>query len=274
MKYMSFSHDGRTSFGVMLSDTTLADLGSDATPDLASALSGGTPDLAAAPRRALSDVVLLPVIPRPGKVFCVGHNYEEHRVETNGPRVGHPPIFTRFADSLVAHDAPILRPWVSTMLDYEGELAVVIGKPGRHIAEADAMHHVAGYACANDATVRDWQRHTGQFTPGKNFPSTGGLGPWLVTPDEIADLDATTLTTRLNGQVMQHATLGQLIFPIPVIIAYLSTFTPLGVGDVIMTGTPGGVGARREPPVWMAPGDVVEVEISGVGLLRNSIAAE
>jgi 2-keto-4-pentenoate hydratase/2-oxohepta-3-ene-1,7-dioic acid hydratase in catechol pathway len=274
MRYVSFTYDGRTSFGAMLSDSVLADLGSAEVSDLATALATQMPDPANAPTLDLSDVTLLPVIPRPSKIFCVGHNYEEHRLETDGPRVGHPSIFTRFADTLVAHGAPIIRPQVSTMLDYEGELAVVIGKGGRHIAEDRAMSHIAGYCCANDATVRDWQRHTSQFTPGKNFPSTGGLGPWLVTPDEIVDLDAVTLTTRLNGKVMQHDTLMQLIFPIPVIIAYLSTFTKLEIGDVIMTGTPGGVGARREPPVWMVPGDIVTIDIAGVGLLSNHITVE
>ncbi len=230
MKYVSFSQDGRASFGAMVSETVLADLGSASVPDLATALARGLPDTAGVPELALCDVTLLPVIPRPSKVFCVGHNYEEHRAETNGPRVGHPPIFTRFADTLVGHGAPVIRPNVSRMLDYEGEFAVVIGKAGRHIAEADAPGHIAGYSCANDASVRDWQRQTAQFTPGKNFPATGGLGPWLVTPDEIADLDAVTLTTRLNGEVMQHASLAQLIFPIPTIIAYLSTFIPATVG--------------------------------------------
>ena len=230
MKYVSFIHNGRASFGVMLSETMLADLGSSDVPDLMTALTKEMPDAIDAPRLDLADVTLLPVIPRPSKIFCVGHNYEDHRVETNGPRVGHPPIFTRFADTLVAHGAPIIRPHVSTMLDYEGEFAVVIGKAGRHIREVDAMAHVGGYSCANDASVRDWQRHTGQFTPGKNFPSTGGLGPWMVTPDEVGDLSAVTLTTRLNGAIMQHAVLDQLIFPIPTIIAYLSTFTPLSVG--------------------------------------------
>ncbi len=274
MRYLSFTHAGRESFGVMLSETAFADLGTSEVPDLVAALATGFPPTDDAPRRELAEVTLLPVIPRPGKIFCVGHNYEEHRIETNGPRVGHPSIFTRFADTLIGHEAPIVRPNVSTMLDYEGELAVVIGKPGRMIDAGDAMGHVAGFACANDASVRDWQRHTGQFTPGKNFPATGGLGPWLTTPDEIADLDAVTLTTRVNGEVMQHASLAQMIFPIPVIIAYLSTFTPLGVGDVILTGTPGGVGARREPPVWLVTGDTVTVDIEGVGSLRNPVAGE
>ena len=274
MRYISYTHASRASFGALLSETLVADLGSTAVPDLATALAGPMPDTTAAPRLDLADVTLLPVIPSPSKIFCVGHNYEDHRIETDGPRVGHPSIFTRFADTLVAHKAPIILPSVSTMLDYEGELAIVIGKAGRHIAERDAMAHIAGYCAANDGTVRDWQRHTGQFTPGKNFPSTGGLGPWLVTPEEIADFDAVTLTTRLNGTIMQHASLGQLIFPVPTIIAYVSAFTPLSPGDVIMTGTPGGVGARREPPVWMVPGDFVTIDIAGIGELSNPIVAE
>ena len=274
MKYLSFRHAGRNSWGALLADGRVADLGSPATPDLLAALRNGLPTTDGAPTLALTDVDLLPPVTTPGKIFCVGHNYEDHRLETNGPRVGHPPIFTRFADTLVAHGSPIVCPKVSTMLDYEGELAVVIGKGGRHIAEADAMGHVAGYACANDASVRDWQRHTGQFTPGKNFPATGGLGPWLVTPDEVPDIQEATLTTRLNGEIMQQAVIAQQIFPIPVVIAYLSAFTMLSPGDLILTGTPGGVGASRKPPVWMRPGDTVEVEITGVGLLSNLIVAE
>jgi 2-keto-4-pentenoate hydratase/2-oxohepta-3-ene-1,7-dioic acid hydratase in catechol pathway len=246
-------------------------------PDLGSALREGM--IAELSAKAvfdlnLADVELLPVVTNPGKIFCVGHNYETHRQETGRAKVGHPSIFTRFADTLTPHGGPIVRPKVSTSLDYEGELAIVIGKAGRHISEADAMSHVAGFACANDASVRDWQWHTQQFTPGKNFPATGGLGPWLVTPDEIDDLDAVTVTTRLNGQVMQHASLADLIFPLPTIIAYLSAFTPLSPGDLILTGTPGGVGAKREPPVWMKPGDQIDVEISGIGLLSNTITQE
>ena len=279
MKLISFRAGERASYGAVAGDL-IADFGAIAgpqTPDLRAAIAQGR--LAelmglARPELPLSSVVLLPALPNPGKVFCVGHNYEAHRQETGRERVGHPSIFTRFADTLIAHGAPIIRPGVSTQLDFEGELAVVIGKGGRAISEADAMGHVAGFACANDASVRDWQRHTSQFTPGKNFPGTAPLGPWLVTPDEIADLDSVSLTTRLNGQTVQQATLADMIFPIPVIIAYLSAFTPLSPGDLILTGTPGGVGARREPPLWMKSGDVVEVEISGIGHLVNPIADE
>lgn len=281
MKFVTFEVDGRESWGV-LDGGAVRDLGrlhGPAIPTLKAAIAG--PGLAALGRMAdaapwidAAVVTWRPVVPDPGKIFCVGHNYESHRQETARAKVGHPSIFTRFADSLTAHKGPIIRPRSSTMLDYEGELAIIIGKGGRHIAEDQAMAHIAGFACANDASVRDWQWHTQQFTPGKNFPSTGALGPWLVTPDEIGDLDAVTVTTRLNGEVMQHASLADLIFPLPTIIAYLSGFTPLSPGDVILTGTPGGVGAKREPPVWMKTGDVVEVDIAGVGLLSNTVADE
>lgn len=279
MKLISFRRLGASSYGALKHDK-VADLGAVAgarAPDLVSALRESLlPDLTAGAAFdiPLAEVELLPVVPNPGKIFCVGHNYETHRQETGRAKVGHPSIFTRFADTLTPHGGPIVRPRSSTMLDFEGELAIVIGKGGRHIAEADAMDHVAGFACANDASVRDWQWHTQQFTPGKNFPATGGLGPWLVTPDEIADLDAVTVTTRLNGQQVQHARLADLIFPLPTIIAYLSGFTPLSPGDLILTGTPGGVGAKREPPLWMKAGDVVEVEIAGVGVLSNTVIDE
>ncbi len=277
MRLASFVARARATWGIVEGDEVI-DLGAH-WPDLRTALAEAGRDAIeaagdGAPRLALADVMLAPVVPNAGKILCVGHNYESHRVETGRDRTEHPSIFTRFADSQVAHGQPIRRPKVSTMLDYEGELAVVIGKPGRAIAEADALAHVAGYACYNDASVRDWQWHTKQFTPGKTFPGTGGFGPWLVTADEIADPAALSITTRLNGQVMQSQPTAEMIFPIPVIIAYISAFTPLAPGDVIVTGTPGGVGARRQPPVWMKAGDTVEVDIPGVGLLINPIEDE
>ena len=279
MKLISFRRCGQISYGAILDDR-IADLGSLAGPDAKDLISAIRQNVIAelAQRAAFDipaeDVELLPVVPNPGKIFCVGHNYETHRQETGRAKVAYPSIFTRFADTLTPHRGPIVRPASSTMLDYEGELAIIIGKAGRHIAEADAMAHIAGFTCANDASVRDWQWHTQQFTPGKNFPATGALGPWLVTPDEITDLDAVTVTTRLNGQQVQHASLADLIFPLPTIIAYLSAFTPLSPGDLILTGTPGGVGAKREPPLWMKAGDVIEVEIAGVGLLSNTVTDE
>ncbi|MFN3434023.1 MAG: fumarylacetoacetate hydrolase family protein, partial [Sphingomonas sp.] len=207
---------------------------------------------------ARADVTLLPVIPDPTKILCVGHNYETHRQETGRAKVEHPSIFIRFADTLLGADEAIVRPHVSMSLDYEAELAIVIGRGGRAIAEDAAMAHIAGYACFNDASVRDWQWHTTQFAPGKNFPATAPFGPELVTPDEIADLAAVRVVSRLNGDVMQEAPVGDMIFSIAKIISYVSAFTPLSPGDVIATGTPGGVGAKRQPPVWMAPGDTIE----------------
>jgi len=279
MKLASFTRSGRRSWGVVDGDA-IADLGTAGPATLKLALS--RPDAIAAiraatsgaPRIALADVTLDPVLPDPDKILCVGLNYENHRKETGRDVVEHPTIFTRFANSQIGHNAPLIRPKCSTHLDFEGELALVIGKPGRHIAKDTAFDHIAGYACYNDGSVRDWQRHTIQFTPGKNFMDTGAFGPYLVTPDEVGPLPDLKLQTRLNGQVVQDTRIGDMIFDIPTIIAYCSTFTQLEIGDVIVTGTPGGVGAKRTPPLWLKPGDVVEVEIDGVGLLRNPVADE
>lgn len=273
MQFVSFEFEGEASWGRLEGDQVV-DLGATA-PDLKSAIAAGRLDAnATGPVRPRSAVRLLPVIPNPGKILCVGHNYEEHRVETGRDPTEHPSIFTRFADTLIGADDPIVLPRVSTSLDYEAELAVVIGKSGRHIDETDAMAHVAGFACFNDASIRDWQWHTKQFTPGKNFPGTGAFGPSLVTPDEIGDLDAVAVESYLNGTRMQGATLDHMLFSIPTIIAYISSFTPLSPGDVIATGTPGGVGAKRNPPIWMKPGDEIEIRVSGVGSIRNRIVAE
>jgi 2-keto-4-pentenoate hydratase/2-oxohepta-3-ene-1,7-dioic acid hydratase in catechol pathway len=249
-------------------------------PDLRSLIAGNglaqAQKIAKAAKKAdfkLSKVTFLPVIPNPGKIVCVGLNYEEHRVETGRDKTENPALFIRVAESQVAHNQPILMPAESTNLDFEGEIAVIIGKRGRRISEEDSWKHLAGYACYNDGSVRDWQRHTLQWTAGKNFSRTGGFGPWMVTRGEIADNEELTLETRLNGEVMQHATTAQMIHRIPRLISYISIFTPLEPGDVIVTGTPGGVGARRNPPVWMKPGDTVEVEISKVGVLVNTIKA-
>jgi 2-keto-4-pentenoate hydratase/2-oxohepta-3-ene-1,7-dioic acid hydratase in catechol pathway len=222
----------------------------------------------------LARITLLPVIPNPGKIVCVGLNYEEHRAETGRDKTENPALFIRVAESQVAHGQPIVMPRESTNLDFEGEIAVIIGKRGRRISEEDSWKHIAGYACYNDGSVRDWQRHTLQWTAGKNFSRTGGFGPWMVTRGDIADGEELTLETRLNGAVMQHATTAQMIHRIPRLIQYISVFTTLEPGDVIVTGTPGGVGARRNPPVWMKAGDTVEVEVSKVGVLVNTIKAD
>ena len=231
-------------------------------------LEGRTPDF------AMSDVTLLPVIPNPAKIICIGLNYENHRKETKRPDVEHPTIFVRYPDSQVAHGQALIKPKSSERFDYEGEMAVIIGDGGRNISEETALDHVAGYACYNDGSVRNWQRHTSQFTPGKTFPGTGAFGPYMVTPDEVGDYTKLPIQTRLNGKIMQDAKLSDLIFPVPRLINYVSQFTPLAGGDVIVSGTPGGVGDKREPPVYMVPGDFVEVEIGILGTLANPVIGE
>jgi len=282
MKLISFERDGRAGFGAVVDggvvdldaalDGRYADLqallAADALGQARSALQGRQPDF------ALDSVVLLPVIPNPGKIWCCGLNYGEHVRETNREITEQPTFFLRVADSQVGHGQAIVRPKESQQLDYEAEIAVIIGKPGRRIAEADAWDHIAGYSCYNDGSVRDWQRHTSQWVPGKNFWRTGGFGPWMVTSDEIPARSLMTLVTRLNGQEMQRATTEMMIHSIERQVAYVSTIAPLRAGDVIVTGTPGGVGARRTPPVWMKPGDVVEIEVDRIGVLRNNIADE
>jgi 2-keto-4-pentenoate hydratase/2-oxohepta-3-ene-1,7-dioic acid hydratase in catechol pathway len=279
MRLVSFVHEGQPACGVLEGNQILVD------PDSRHAdlkavlernvLSEFADACAASGKRVpLDQVTLLPVITNPAKILCVGHNYEEHRQETGRAKTAHPSLFVRFADTLIGHEAPIVRPPVSTSLDFEGELAVVIGRGGFRVPPERALDLVAGYSCFNDGSVRDWQWHTQQFTPGKNFPSTGAFGPALVTPDEVGALDDLTIQTRLNGNVVQSSTLGHMIFPVAEIIAYVTTFTRLSPGDVIATGTPGGVGAKRQPPVWLKPGDVVEIDIAGVGLLRNGVTDE
>ena len=281
MKFASFKYKSAVSWGIVDGDQVI-DVGAvthDRLPDLksaiaANALSDLADAVAQASRHPIADIVWLPVIPNPDKILCIGLNYETHRKETGRAEVENPTVFGRFANSQTGHLANIIRPRVSQDIDFEGELAIVIGKPGRYISRDAAFAHIAGYACYNEGSVRDFQRHTHQFTPGKNFPETGAFGPCMVTPDEISDLGSLRLQTRLNGQVVQEATISQMIFDIPRQIEYCSSFTTLEPGDVIVTGTPGGVGAKRNPPLWMKPGDVVEVEIDSVGLLRNTVADE
>ena len=271
---------GRTTWGVV-EEAGFRDVGAALAgryADLKAAISAG---LAGVAEAAASTVIIpvaelewLPVIPNPDKILCVGLNYETHRLETGRSEVENPTIFARYANSQIGHLAPIVRPKVSTDLDYEGELAVIIGKAGRYISRADAMSHVAGYAIYNDGSIRDFQRHTHQFTPGKNFPDTGAFGPWMMTPDELGPLSNLRIQTRLNGEVVQDTTFDHMIFDIARQIEYCSTFPRLEAGDVIASGTPGGVGAKRNPPLWMKPGDVVEVEIDKLGILRNPIVDE
>lgn len=279
MKLVSFIHGGKPTCGIVQGDSVLQPSADflDRYPDLLAVLKADA--VGELERSALSAGLAvkadatqpLAVVPNPGKVICVGLNYKSHVAETKRDDSKYPALFVRFADSLAANGDVVLRPAFSERFDWEAELAIVIGKGGRDIPQARAFEHIAGYTCFNDITVRDWQRHTHQWTPGKNFPGTGPLGPWLVTRDEVGDVDALQIESRLNGQVMQHASLGDLIFTIPVLIEYISRFTPLSPGDVIATGTPGGVGDRREPPLYMKDGDIVEVEITGLGTLRNRI---
>lgn len=222
----------------------------------------------------LADVVALPVIPDVGKVLAVGRNYADHLAEGKREPPPYPMLFPRYPESLVGHGATIVKPRVSDKLDYEGELAVIIGRGGRHIAQSDALSHVAGYTCLNDGSVRDWQRHTAQLLPGKNFTASGSVGPWMVTADEIPDPSKLTLVTRVNGMEVQRTSTGDMIFSIPFLIEYISTFIDLNPGDVLATGTPAGVGLYRDPQLWLKAGDVLEVEISGIGVLRNPVVDE
>jgi 2-keto-4-pentenoate hydratase/2-oxohepta-3-ene-1,7-dioic acid hydratase in catechol pathway len=249
-------------------------------PDLKAALAAGVLHEAAESARGnprlpdRADVTFDPVIPSPGKILCVGVNYLEHIKEMGREPPEHPVMFTRFADSLTGHDCPIVKTAVSEQYDFEGELAFVIGRRARYVKPDNALDHVAGYTCLMDGSVRDFQRHTSQFIAGKNFPRSGSCGPWLVTADEIPDPTALRLQTRLNGQVVQEAPTGDMRFGVADLVAYCSIFSQLEPGDIISTGTPSGVGFARTPPVWLQPGDVLEVEISGIGVLRNTVVAE
>jgi 2-keto-4-pentenoate hydratase/2-oxohepta-3-ene-1,7-dioic acid hydratase in catechol pathway len=281
MRLVSFERKGRPGFGVVVGDgivdaaARLAGKARSLREALAASSLRELERLAAnAPDFGLDEVELAPVIPDAAKLLCVGINYLPHIREMGRDRPERPVLFVRFADSIVGHGQPLLKPRESEQFDYEGELAVIIGKRARRVSRERALEHVAGYSCFNDGSVRDYQRHSQQFTPGKNFHASGSFGPWLVTADEIADPRNLTLTTRLNGAVMQHESVGELCFDVPQLIEYCSTWAQLEPGDVIVTGTPGGVGAGRKPPVWMKPGDTVEVAITAIGALRNPVAAD
>lgn len=226
---------------------------------------------------APGDYVLAPPLPDRGRIICVGVNYPDRSAEyaDAAPPPAHPSLFPRFASSFVGHDAPLVRPRVSEQLDYEGEVVLVIGRGGRHIAAGDALDHIAAVTLCNEGSVRDWMRH-GKFnvTQGKNFDRSGAIGPWLVPYTEEAQIADIRVTTRVNGELRQDDRTSRMLFGFRELIPYISTFTTLEPGDVIVTGTPTGAGARRDPPLWLRPGDVVEVEAEGIGLLRNGVEDE
>ena len=280
MKLLSFVADGKECFGAVSGDGVVTLNERLGEPNLRAALAGGDGAMEAMrkaakdakPDRKLADIEFLPVIPQPNKILCAGVNYRAHAAEVGRELPKEPSMFVRFADTLVGHGGEMVRPKLSDNFDFEGELALVIGKGGRHIEAERALDHVAGYTIFVDGSVRDYQKFS--VTSGKNWPGTGPLGPWLVTTDEIPDPSKLTLMTRLNGRQVQHSGTDMLIYSIPQIIAFCSDFTALSAGDVIATGTPEGVGHSRKPPLWMKAGDTLEVEISSIGTLRAHIVDE
>lgn len=284
MRLASFTHEGRASVGILAGDG-IVDLGrrlgigtmrgllEAGGVEAAAAFAGDAPDIAAA------EVEFLPVVTDPHHFFCVGVNYADHLAEAQRanlprPTPKQPSLFIRFPESLVGHGRPLLMPRVSDQLDYEAELAVVIGKGGRYIPRDEALSHVAGYCCFNDGSVRDWQFHSSQVTSGKNFVQTGALGPALVTADEVGDAGNLDIRMLIDGETFQHSNTGNLIFDVATIIAYASSLLPLKPGDVIATGTPEGVGFAREPQRFLRPGEVCEVVIERVGRLVNPVARD
>jgi 2-keto-4-pentenoate hydratase/2-oxohepta-3-ene-1,7-dioic acid hydratase in catechol pathway len=279
MKLASIRIDGTPAWGRVEGDEIIVPDKAflQANPTLAAALSndalGSVADSGESARVPLEDAVFDPLIPAPGKIICVGINFIAHMQEMGREPPDYPWLFVRWGDSQVGHGQPLIRPAASEKYDFEGELALIIGKSARHVKAADALDYVAGYTCFMDGSIRDWQNHSSQFTPGKNFNRSGSFGPWLVTADEIPDPSVLNLETRLNGELMQHAPISDLKFDVPALIEYCSTFAELQPGDVISTGTPGGVGFARKPPVWLQPGDTIEVAIDGIGVLSNPVVA-
>lgn len=277
MRWLSFRQDGDETFGYLNSGNQIVCVGAESpfatlkAAITADALDDLTSQSVESEPLALDDIEYLPTITNPDKILCVGLNYREHQAETGRGGEDNPTIFVRFAAAQVGHLTNMVRPFESNALDFEGEIALIIGRHARRVAPADWLNYVAGFSCYNDGSVRDYQRHTSQFTPGKNFTGTGGFGPWMMTPDEVGDLDEMEITTRLNGNVMQNAKSNQLVFGFADLVAYCSTFTDLMPGDVIVTGTPGGVGSARNPPVFMDEGDVIEITVDPIGTLRNNV---
>jgi acylpyruvate hydrolase len=275
MRFASCRHHGRDFVAVIVDDVAIPLTGIDELgPETLGALPEAAPRRDAAAAIPLAELTLRPLIPRAGKIVCVGLNYLAHVGETGREIPEYPVLFTKFAEALVGPSEPIMLPPESAQVDYEGELAVIIGTAGRRIAPADALRHVAGYAIANDVTMRDFQYKTHQWLQGKAWEASTPLGPWLVTPDEVGDPGDLELRLTIGDRVLQEANTAQMMFDVPTLIGHISTFVTLRPGDVILTGTPGGVGFRREPQVFLQPGDTVRVEISGLGALENAVMAE
>tara|TARA_B100002052_G_C15793889_1_gene557652 strand:+ start:159 stop:1010 length:852 start_codon:yes stop_codon:yes gene_type:complete len=281
MKFVSFLLKGSPKFGISdgksITDLTNKISGSKTLKELIS--NNGINDAKKYAKENpgsinVDEIEFLPLIPNPGKIICVGLNYSDHVNEIGITLEKNPVIFLRVPESQTAHKQIIQKPKVSNHLDYEGEMAVIMSNAGKHIEPKNALKHIAGYSCYNESTVRDWQQHTKQFTMGKNFEKTGSFGPYMVLAEEISDYKKLTIQTRLNDKVMQEASLSQLIFDIPTLISYISKAMPWQAGDVLVTGTPGGVGFKRNPPVYMKDGDKIEVEIKNVGILTNTIKDE
>ena len=278
MKLVSFRAGSQELFGAVSGDGVITLNDKTGQPNLAAALAAAGVEAlrqaaqASQPDHKLAEIEYRPVIPQPNKILCAGVNYGAHAAEVSRELPKQPSMFIRFADTLVGHGGEMIRPKLSDNFDYEGELALVIGKAGRHIPAERALDYIAGYTIFVDGSVRDYQKFS--VTSGKNWPGTGPLGPWLVTADEIPDPSRLVLTTRLNGAQVQHSGTDKLIYSIPQIVSFCSDFTPLSPGDVIATGTPEGVGHGRKPPLWMKPGDMLEVEISNIGVLRSRIVDE
>jgi acylpyruvate hydrolase len=287
MRLVTFDRKGAARLGVCVGESVvdLSEAAPDLPRDLVALIRAGKDGFAAAERAAknapasarvpLAQAKFLPPVTAPGKIICLGLNYVDHATEGGHAKPSYPSFFMRVTTSLAAHREALLRPPCSIQLDYEAELAVVIGRRARHLSEADALGIVAGYSCFNDGSVRDYQRKTGQWTIGKNFDRTGGFGPWMVTPDELpAGASNLTIQSRLNGQVMQNANTRDMLFPVAETIVLLTECLTLEPGDVIVMGTPAGVGHARKPPVWMKQGDTIEIEIEGIGVLSNPIRDE
>ncbi|HNP37468.1 MAG TPA: fumarylacetoacetate hydrolase family protein [Woeseiaceae bacterium] len=280
MKALSFEIEGVSTYGLVTSAGIRAASTSfrQQFPDLKAVLTAGTLDNLRANLAPIvhssNDIHYLPLIGKPDKILCVGVNYRPHIAEMGRQVPSHPVLFVRFPGSLVGHEEAVIKPRASEQFDFEGELAIVIGRNARAVARDEVADVIAGYTCFMDGSVRDWQSHTHQFTAGKNFARSGAIGPYLATADEVPDLPGLVLSTRVNAIEMQRARLGDLLFDIPALIEYCSTFTELLPGDIIATGTPGGVGAARKPPVWLQAADRVEVDLGPIGTLRNTVADE